>query len=608
MAKAWQTSQQSGADGLPPLVSVKLAPGIYRVCDAAAVPALPQTDSFYCLNFSGLKNFQFVGSDSTSEIRIMEPYIGIALIDSAQNVTLAKMTFDYEVPPFLQGTVTGISYTSNGKTIETLNLQTDSSSQKFSDIAYNQLNSGNFIELIDSLRAAPKKNVPSYMPLLSNSSPFTDVNTAYATLLSDQITWQVRLDQNLGWANLDPVHPQVSVGDRFVFKSLDPRSGGIMARFSDTITLSQLNIFGSASIATAFVDNTGPIVEDHVNVMIRPNSDRLISSNADGAHFQNDRGPITIQYSTYSAMGDDAIAIYSIGMNVWSVSSANQFVVYAPRHIYNGDKFQFLDRNTGRIRGMAAATEAASFQCPSGYNYCYNVTVDMMPQGVQAGDILYLYNAAGGSNVLIHNNLISDHRGNGILLLAPGSQVIDNKFLNSQTGVIMVGPFLPYYNQGPVPDHVSISGNVIDSGGIFYGQIANGAWSSCAGCYEPQILVTSAIAGPSGTVTALSGPSAITIEGNSFTNPVTPSVEVDSASGVSLLNNKFSSSLSIIRIPGPAVLFNSGSALSVKGFTIENLGSNLTSIIEINCPMGVSVSNIVDNGVTDLVTDHQTCQ
>jgi hypothetical protein len=334
-----------------------------------------------------------------------------------------------------------------------------------------------------------------------------------------------------------------------------------------------VTIHAAGALTAGFVNSTGPLLIDDLDVRIPRGSPRLISTDADGAHFQNDRGPVTIRNSSFQGMADDAIAIYSLATTIKQVIApgANGKVVdFSPRVILVGDRLQILDATDGAIRGTGTVTQADVFKCPPGVALmCYNLTLDAVPPGTTAEDFAYIYNAAG-TGASIHNNVFHAHRNNGILLFSPDSSVTDNEFTEVPNQGITVGPYHAAFNQGPVPDHVVVRGNSFHGGDI--GSI--------------DLLVTSVIpkAGvPGNQTTAVDGPSQIVITDNHFHDPNYPAINVAVGDHIHLSDDRIASdSSAATRAPAPAVRLSAGSEITVRDLSVRSAGG-VTAAVEIGC-------------------------
>jgi hypothetical protein len=575
-AKAWQAGQPKGADGLAAKTEVVLAAGTYRLCPTGGNPP-PRGAGRYCLQLNDWENLVFRGTANATKLVLLDPNDGYIFMFQSRHLALADLTFDFQVAPFIQGRV--VAANTKGPALASIDVQVDDGFKGFADPFY-QIPGAGFLTIMDPALARPKEGVPNFMRIAYRPPPYSNQELARGTLLADGKTWRLTYDPNgsPAWLFSDARHPPIVRGDRFVYVSRLPNSG-VMAAFCDTVTLSHLTFRASGGLTTAFLENTGPLLVDHLNIGIPADSRRLISSNADGVHFQNNRGPIEVQYSNLQGMADDAIVVYAVSGTIHQVLAGGQngkIVVYAQRRILPGDRLQIIDSTSGTIERVAAVTAVQQTKCPADINVaCFGVNLDLVPASTKPGDITFVYNAAG-TEVSIHNNVIQAHRGNGIFLGGSNSTVADNEFTYVPSNGITIGPDHAGLLAGlagilgPVPDHVSIRHNSLTGGGPNSGRL---------------VLISSMIpkSGMRGNeAVAAEGPSDITISDNTFHNPATPAIDVVVGERIELANNKIMSDSPLVRVPGPAVRFSAGSGLSVNGLVVGP-ANGISAAVELGC-------------------------
>jgi hypothetical protein len=569
-AKTWQAGQPKGADGLLAKAEVVLAAGTYELCPSGGTPA-PRQGGHYCLLLGNWENLVLRGTGSETRIVLLDPNEGYVHLSQSRQVTIADLTLDFKTVPFTQGKIVAVHL--NGSVLGSLDVALDKGFQTFADPIY-QIEDKDFLVVMDPAAPRPKSGVPDFMRIAFRPPPYSGGVFARGALLPDGKTWRLAFEPkgSPGWQFSDPRRPPIIPGDRFVYVTRRANSG-IMVTLCDTVTLAHLTFHAAGALTTAFVNNTGPLLVDHLDIGIPPGSPRLISSDADGAHFQNNRGPVTVQYSSFRGMADDAIAIYSLATTINQVTAtgpSGKIVDYSPRPILEGDRLQILDAATGAIRGLGTVTLAKAFKCPpeAVMTGCYDVTLDAVPAGTSAGDIAYNYSAAG-NGASIHHNVFGAHRGNGVLLFSPDSSVADNEFAEVPKNAVTIGPYHAGFAMGPVPDHVAVRRNSFNGGEV----------------ESVDVLAASAIpkSGARGNeIEAVEGPSDIVIADNRFHNAAYPAIEVAVGERIELVNNALTSDPAVIRKPGPAVRLSAGSALSVNGLAVGPAGG-VSAAVEIGC-------------------------
>jgi hypothetical protein len=154
--------------------------------------------------------------------------------------------------------------------------------------------------------------------------------------------------------------------------------------------------------------------------------------------------------------------------------------------------------------------------------------------------------------------------------------VADNEFTYVPSNGITIGPDHAGLLAGlagilgPVPDHISIRHNLLTGGGPNSG----------------RLVLTSSMIPKSGVrgdeAVAAEGPSDITISDNTFHNPATPAIDVVVGERIELANNKIMSDSPLVRVPGPAVRFSTGSGLSVNGLVVGP-AKGISAAVELDC-------------------------
>jgi hypothetical protein len=121
-------------------------------------------------------------------------------------------------------------------------------------------------------------------------------------------------------------------------------------------------VHASPGLAVGLVGNRGEIRVRGLEVRFAPGSARLLTTNADGVHAQQNRSGPIIEDSYFEGMADDAINIYTPLKVLLEVRSQNRWLVSHGAHILPGDRLQVLDPRTGWFRGVVRAVEVTREQ------------------------------------------------------------------------------------------------------------------------------------------------------------------------------------------------------------------------------------------------------
>ena len=116
-----------------------------------------------------------------------------------------------------------------------------------------------------------------------------------------------------------------------------------------------MSIYAGPSTATVLVANEGVHVRG-LTVCRRPDSNRLLSTDADGVHCQQNRvGPI-IEDCSFSGMADDSINIYAPPNVVLEVLSSTRLLVTGQCALRPHDTVQVMNPRSGHIRDEVKVT------------------------------------------------------------------------------------------------------------------------------------------------------------------------------------------------------------------------------------------------------------
>lgn len=666
-AETWESSHPAT------LVYVELEAGTFYLNDSAeSASCNPNnaTKPTYCITINGASYLVFEGSvdasgDPTTQIEMVDPNAGFLQVWSSTNIRVTNLIIDYQTPPFIQGTIKDVHLDAAQPYFD---VNVDSGYQNFSNSLYQChdqpvttpkctgvpvthycVRSSDFLSLVQPGNPPRiKPNTPNFMKVCAYdtatdtpvctppSSPSADLYE-FASQNADG-SWRIYYNNQPGnhnpnWNLANNGASYIAAGDRFVFIA---RTGNddINVRANsaaqgdpnnpNAVVVRNVTVHAAPGLVAGFQGNYGPLIVNGLDVST--NGDRLISSNADGTHFENDRGPITMVNSSFQGIADDAYSSFSVRMNIDDnpsntppivTGAGGSFTVCLPRQLEVGDQLQIVDNSgastEGTIRGGPSALSTITAITPSvcsasptlasptpGLAAC-TITMNSVPAGASPGDIVYLYNGAGGTgspSANVYDNTFGSHRGHGILMDSPNGAVRNNQFTDLNLGGVMVGPTNGTGGEGPIPSGVSVHNNSFTGEDIQAGQEmtdGNGNeewcnWDSTTQCnpvaptsYEGQIEVS---AGPSNAKYYVDGPSNVNIYSNSFANPTTPSIIVGVGQNVTLNNNTVTSGSTVARIPGPSILLcnsdpSEGATLTVPNFTLTTAGPDTNAAVEI---------------------------
>lgn len=443
------------------------------------------------------------GQGDATEIILTDPTAGGFYISGSRRVTVRDVAIDHDPVPFTQGVITAVDREAGWFELD---LQPGYPSLEEPWFAEAPSPYGRWGMIFDPVERRLKTGAPDFI-FMDSWEP-----------VRDRI-WRLHPveDQRDRLESMDP-------GDRFVYMARHGRGAMVFFAESAECTAQDVTIYASQSLATASV--AGDLITlRRVRILHRPDADRLLTTNADGAHMQqNLRGPI-IEECVFEGMADDSVNIYYPPNIVSEVVSPTELRTVRGGTIRPGDSIQIVEGAEGRRIGEARILEA------EGHPGAYRLVLDRPIEGVQAGDSPLnahtIYNMSRtGRGFIIRNNVFRNHRRHGIMAKAPDG-LIEGNVIDSVGAYGMVVGDDKDWPEGSHVDNVVIRNNVIRNVGYgkWYGEAPTGAaivvWSTRLG-HQP------------GTERCASN---ITVSGNVILNPPGAGISILSARDVTLVDN-----------------------------------------------------------------------
>lgn len=422
---------------------IQVEPGRYllggRDSDLAAV------------SIKNANNLRLVGAGTETELIVTNPRIGAFLVSESEKVWLENLTIDYQPLPFTQGKVFVVSEAEGWFDVvihEGYPLLTDG---WFYDVPRPF---GQWGMIIDPRTRRLKRGAADFIFLdrwqqLSGRS------------------WRVYVD-----ATQKERLKHMRFGDLYVQVARQGRGAGIFFFKSRECGLRKVAIYASPSAAVGALACDRIMVSEST-IRYRPTTQRLISTNADGVHVQqNLRGPI-IENCQFEGMADDGINIYYFPNTVTAVISESVLRADKKGYIERGDDLCLFDphegRELGRVR-VAEVREATETE--------YRIRFDQPVDGIKAGmKGFHLYNRTRcGSDFVIQGNTFKNHRRHGIVIKAHNGILQDNT-VSQVGGFGIVVANDPDWPEGAIPSNVIIRNNRISGVGHsrWYGTDSRGA-------------------------------------------------------------------------------------------------------------------------------------
>jgi len=417
---------------------VILDAGTYRV---KAEPSRP-----YCFPIERASGLTIRGAGPATKIVIADPACGGFLIVSGRDVVVRDFAVDYDPVPFCQGTIRAVDMEAGCFDLDV-------------DPAYPTPDAQNFLRAIEPYG--------KWGMIMDRGTRRIKAATPDHYMTP---RWEHREGRIWRFFTAEEHYRRnlryMQIGDEYVHLA---RCHGnvVLAQACDGVRIERLLVHASPGLAVGLVGNRGEIAVRGLEVRFAPGTTRLLTTDADGVHCQQNRSGPVIEGCYFEGMADDAINIYAPPNVLREVRSPREWLVSPGCQVLPGDRLQVLDPKTGRIRGEVVATDVK----PEGRALLLSLKepLDGVTAGAdhRTGDTLYNIDACGAGFRILRNRMEGNRRY-GCLLRAGGGVVEGNVFSDT-TGAGVVLTNEPDWPEGPVPWGITVRGNRFIRGGTCLG-------------------------------------------------------------------------------------------------------------------------------------------
>ena len=540
----------SAANSSKSSAEVYFPAGIYRV----------SSSNEYALQLCYITDVSLKGEGTNSILLVSNPENGCIGFVNSTNVGTVGLTVDYDPLPFTQGTITAVDII-NGS----FDLMIDPDYPLLSLPAFSIAESKWGLK-VDLAREA--YDVWAYF-----SSSWTNISGR---------TWRLTVD--------DPEYLQdhpLSYGDRYAHMARRWTAFDIGFDGCTDVNIKDITVYAAAGLTSGIINSGGKIVVQGLNVSIKPDSTRLLSTNGDGVHSAGCSDGLLIENCSFEGMPDDGINIHGRGGVIISNITDTVKRVGTPRaaRFFVGDEVQILNNTVGGIRGNAGILSATQIN-----SVVWEITLDRPMHNLAAswhtGDKVSNISSCGQGSV-IRNNYFGSHRGRDILLRSHDITVSNNYFFNPSLAemAISLQNEYAYYSEGPPSYNVNIYENTFDGGTNRW------AWTvSSVGIYSYL---------PNMTCSPTYDSSNVVIKLNKFVNFDSPAIEATSVSDVQItdctVNSSFGSKISLT----PVIMLNYADKIQIDNLYIHDLNSETYAGIHIKNTVPSEPDSVI---ISDLTT------
>jgi hypothetical protein len=535
-----------------PGAEVVRGPGRYRVKPAAG--------STTCFPIEAAKGLVIRGAAGKTELILTNPQSGAFAVNASSGVYLKNLIIDHDPLPFTQGRIVGVDLEGGSFDLEIEPGFPLLSERGFAEASERH---GKWGMVFERRRRRLKAGAPSHLFLASWSH------------LRDRV-WRIwpREAERGGLRYLE-------VGDRFVQLARGYYAATAFYSSRDC-GIENVTIHSSAGVAAVLVGNEGGITIRRLAVRFPVNSRRLLTTDADGVHCQQDRRGPLIEGCYFEGMADDGVNIYTPPNVVLEVRSPTQVATTPQGRIRPGDLLQIMDPRAGEVRAEVRASEVGWEQGR------YLLALERAVPGIKAGgdfreaDTIYNLSACGEGYV-IRNNTLRNHRRHGLFLKGRNGLVEGNTFENlSGLGVVIAND--SEWPEGPFPRDVTVRKNRFVGCGYSLGMADSPRGASLRVCGEK---LRSEVANGRPV-------SGIVIEDNEFRDPLGAAIFVGAAREVRISGNRIEAAPGTkARRRAAAILVENCGGVVIENNEIRDARPERTA--------GIEISPSVDPGKTGVV-------
>jgi hypothetical protein len=504
----------------------------------------------YCFRVHEATNLIIRGAGKSTKLLVTDPKLGGFVFGLCRQVTLRDLTIDYDPVPFCQGTIRAVDVAAGHFDLEVEAGHPTPDGENFVK-AHEPY--GKWGMIMDPATRRIRAGTPDH----------------YMTPRWEHREGRVwRFFTTQEHYRLGLCH--MRVGDSYVHLARG-YGAAVLAQGCDGVRIVNVTVHASPGLAVGLVANRGEIiVVEGLEVRFAPGTRRLLTTNADGVHCQQNRAGPRIERCYFEGMADDAINIYAPPNALVEIRDPTHWLLSPQCLVLPGDRLQVFDPKTGRVRGEVKAVNVAV------EDRRFLIALEKPLKGATAGrdhrDADTLYNLdACGAGFQIRQNRMNGNRRYGCLLRAGGGVVEDNTFEDT-TGAGVVLTNEPDWPEGPVPWGITIRGNRFLRGGtcLGYADSAHGAALSVRAVRLGHGLADAEAIRD------------VVIENNAFCDCKGTAVFVGGATNVLVHGNRIHAAPGAERLRrGPAVLLERSSRVQLTDNTVVDPRPGTSAAVEI---------------------------
>ena len=370
------------------------------------------------------------------------------LIKESSGIQISNLTIDWEVPHYIQGNIIANNQENSTIDIEVakeFKVKQQGNRLTFGAEGWEHPFLGDNI-VFDAKSKAPVYNTMQYyIPYNENKN-----------IVSEQLSPTVfRLAATFNKL-LPPVNSIITFKGASHFNRTSP---AIHLKASKNVTLHNVTIHHAGGMGV-IAEKTENIHLDKMDVVLRRNSGRIVTTTADATHFCNCKGSLIIENCTFENMLDDATNVHGTYLRIEKIADArtvyasiSHFHQYGYDFAQTGDTVRFIRDST-----LLPLSKNKVLSVDKINDRYYRIQFELkLPEELKPDD--GIENITWYPETIIRNNFVRNNRARGFLISSGKSVLIEHNSISSQMSAILFEGDMNYWFESGAVSDVTIRNN-----------------------------------------------------------------------------------------------------------------------------------------------------
>lgn len=385
-----------------------------------------------------LRNIKNLTIDGNGSVFVFHGNMGVAVLDSCENITLRNFSVDWDRP-----------YISQVRIVE--------SADQYLDVHIDRESYPYIIESgkIMFTGEAWKRPGNDFYNNLFTGKTKEIVSQTWDKPLGDIFLQPVeeRGEGILRFYGQTPIKP--TQGDYVTIYHARYQKNGFLISDSKNTLLQQITVHHALGhgIYAIFCEN---LSLDRFNIQANENKGRVFSIVSDGTHILNCKGLIKVENCEHTGLGDDFINLHGRNMRIAEVVNSRTLRFTTSPVLRTGDEVWWIDRESNQRKSVMTVSSIEK-------NAQYTDVVFQSPlaKKIKSGD--FIENKTWTAGLEIRNcRILKRHRARGILVSTPKDVIIENNYFRTAGAAILMEGDTDYWLESGALNNVIIRNNVFE--------------------------------------------------------------------------------------------------------------------------------------------------